>query len=160
MNTKPPAIGRNPLQEAFDNYNQLSDELAQARFDNDELRSTNQSLVSEVTMLRAAYSEADSERIRLTQVAATLHGELKGIQAIINGAVASAVQAGVQAAQIHEQRQQIADEEPSLQHAADEVAPILERLAQVAQPEGQLTIERAPEQQPRTAVTGLPINQL
>jgi hypothetical protein len=163
MNTRPPPLGRNPLQEALDNYIQVTEELAQARYDLSEERATNQALSAEVTMLRAAYREADAERIRLTQVASTLHGELKGIQAVINGAVTSAIHAGIQAAERHESRIEAQAEEATLQHAGDEAHELLTKLEEIARPtpagESQFTVERAPEQRPRSDGTLPPLNQ-
>lgn len=167
MTTRPPSIGRNPLQEAFDNYNQVTEELAQEKFENQELRATNQALVAEVTMLRSAYREADAERIRLTQVASTLHGSLKGIRATINDAVATAVADGIEAAKRYDEQQPPVIDDDSLQHAGDgdgdNVEDILQRLAKVAEPtdagESRVRIEHSPEQQPRPG-TNLPVNQL
>lgn len=166
MNNRLPSMGINPIQAALDNYNQIADELVMVKHERDELITHNRSLVAEVNMLREAYDKADSDRIRLTQVSSTLHGELKGIQAIIDSAVRTAVREGVQAAQRHEEQKEIATEEETLQHAAEEVQEIFQRVEPVAPADDHLVrveeVQRELEQlapQPRRT-TMLPTNEL
>lgn len=157
-------MGRNPIQDALDNYNQIADELVMVKSERDELITHNRSLISEVGMLREAYEHADAERIRLMQVSSTLHGELKGIQAIINSAVATAVQAGVQAAQQHQAKIEATAEEEHLQHAGEEAQAILQRVEPIAPVEEHTArVDEVQEQLERLAdrrSTTLPANQL
>lgn len=171
MNNRMPPLGRNPIQAALDDYNQIADENTLLKSERDELITHNRSLISEVNMLREAYEAADADRIRLTQVSSTLHGELKGIQAIINSAVATAVKEGVQAAERHQAKIEATVEEQHLQHAGDEAQEILQRVEPIAPVEEYVApaedhtarvdeVERELEQLAGKRTTTLPANQL
>ena len=87
-----------PLQRAIDDYHRMTDELTDAKQKTQDLLVQNMNLLSEVTMLREAYDRADSDRIRLQQIASTLLGRLLAINDTIAGAVKASIQNGIEAA--------------------------------------------------------------
>lgn len=87
-----------PLQRAIDDYHRMEVELNDLKMRNVELVTTNNSLLAEANMLRDAYDRADSDRIRLQQIASTLLGRLLAINDTIAGAVKASIQNGIEAA--------------------------------------------------------------
>lgn len=97
--TQPPFMPEpNPLQRAFDDYQRMEGELAEAHIKQQELLTQNMSLLAEVNMLREAYERADTDRVRLQQIASTLLGRLLAINDTIAGAVKASIQNGIEAA--------------------------------------------------------------
>jgi hypothetical protein len=113
----------NPLQKAYDDYNDMERAHNQAKHECAELRVQNHSLLAEVGMMREAIERADADRIRLQAVASTLMGQLRAINAVIADAVSIAIKHGIEAvaaAQPHEKAE--------IDRAGDEVRQIFEHV--------------------------------
>lgn len=107
-----PPAEPNPLQKAYDDYNDMKRQHAQAKHECNELRIANGALHAEVNMLREALERCDNDRTRLQAVSSSLAGGLRAINAVIADQLRSAIAHGikaVEAAAPEEQRQEAAE---------------------------------------------------
>ena len=127
-----PPAEPNPLQKAYDDYNDMKREYAQAKHEANELRVHNQALMAEVGMLRESMERCDSDRIRLQAVSSTLLGRLLAINAVIGDAVKDSVKHGIQAVEAAAPETQRQD--------AEEARGILERVEPATELEPVVTL--------------------
>lgn len=136
-----PPAPRDEFREAFENYQNMKDEVARLTQENLNLRIENGSLVAENGILREQCERSDSDRVRLQAVSSTLTGQLLAINAVIADAMRLAVKNGVDAETTAAKQ----DEKKNLDEAGAEIRDIIERVS--------------PEEPP-VDTTGIPINRL
>lgn len=123
-----PALDRNPLQSAFDDYQRMEVELRAVTEKNQQLLVQNMNLVSEVSMLREAYERADGDRIRLQAISSTLLGRLLAINDAIGGAVKASIKDGIEAAHA-------AKADDDLERDGADAQEIIQRVQPIRAPE-------------------------
>jgi hypothetical protein len=125
------------LERAFRNYKDMEAERDRLRFDMNELRVRENSLLAEVNMLREALERSDNDRIRLQAVASSLAGGLKAINAVIGDQMASAIKNGVVAVE-----QARPEEKAELDEAGAQAQEIIQRTEPVAPAQTVATVPR------------------
>jgi hypothetical protein len=114
----------NPLQKAFENYQERERQWHEARIEADSLRATNSALLSEIGMLRESFRTADAERVRWQATASTLLGRLYAINDTISGAVRAAARDGLEARKPEDQPKPPEQAPPEPAAAAQSAAPV------------------------------------
>jgi chromosome segregation ATPase len=122
-----PAAEVNPLQKAYDDYNEMKRACAQAQHDANEHRIHNQALMAEVSMLRDALERCETDRVRLQSVSSTLLGRLLAINDTIAGAVKESIKHGIEAVEAARP-----EETAELDEAGAEAAEIIGRTVPAA----------------------------
>jgi hypothetical protein len=122
-----PAAEPNPLQKAYDDYNEMKRTCAQAQHDANERRIQNEALLAECGMLREALERCETDRVRLQSVSSTLLGRLLAINDTIAGAVRESIKHGIEAVEARSTEEQ-KSEEAELDKAGDEAAEIIARV--------------------------------
>lgn len=115
-----PAAEPNPLQQAYDDYRSMERDRNQLQHENVELRIANQTLQSEVNMLREMIERCERERRRAQAVASTFAGQSRALGVIINDINELAIKNGTEAAETPEEKKET-------EVAGAEVRNIIER---------------------------------
>lgn len=94
MDKRMPAIGPNPLQEAFSNYQQMEQQLRIVEDELRQCRDMNQDLMRESAFLRSELAKASDERDKYQRVAINLSTRAVMLREVAENLIAEAMRAG------------------------------------------------------------------
>ena len=108
--SKMPQLGANPLQEAFDNYQAMEQQLAMAEDELREYRTMNNDLLRENEYLRDRLGKVELDRDRLQAIAVNLSTRATILQEAANNLIGEALRAGAQPPKREESKENAEDE--------------------------------------------------